>query len=200
ELPAWATALIRDELNVKRVDYARELSEAVRQRAEGNPKLLGPKYGRDYARIRSALQAGRFSVVDGGRVQVEEFTIEPEEVTLSLEPAPGFAAAADRGVLVVLDTSLTPELVAEGRARAVVRLIQDARRQAGFDVSDRISVRYIAADGVAEAFELNASYISRETLAIGLHPGIETGDGWHTTEGEIDGLPVAVAVRRVPRT
>src|SRR5207302_5448908 len=106
ELPAWATALIRDELNVKRVDYARELSEAVRQRAEGNPKLLGPKYGRDYARIRSALQAGRFSVVDDGTVSVEDVVLQAEEVTLSLEPAPGYAAAADGGVLVVLDTEL----------------------------------------------------------------------------------------------
>ena len=90
ELPDWASTLIRDELNVKRVDYVQELSGAVNQRAEGNPKLLGPKYGREYARIRGALQSGRFSVLDDGRVQVEEFVLEPEEVTLSLEPAPGF--------------------------------------------------------------------------------------------------------------
>jgi isoleucyl-tRNA synthetase len=196
ELPAWATGLIRDELNVKRVEYAQELSGAVHQRAEGNPKLLGPKYGRDYARIRAGLQAGRFSVSDDGRVHVDEFVLEPDEVTLSLEPAPGFAAAADRGVLVVLDTSISPELVTEGRARAVVRLIQDARKQAGFDVSDRIDVRYTATDGVAEAFQQHAGYISRETLATQLEPGLEAGDGWHTTEDEIDGLPVTVAVKR----
>jgi isoleucyl-tRNA synthetase len=198
DLPEWATALIKDELNVKRVEYARELTEAVRQRAEGNPKLLGPKYGRDYTRIRAALQSGRFSVVDG-RVHVEEFVLEPEEVTLSLEPAPGYAAAADRGVLVVLDTALTPELVTEGRARAAVRLIQDARKQAGFDVSDRINVRYAASDGVAAAFEQHAAYISRETLATRLEPGWGAGDGWHTAEDEIDGLPVKVAVRREQR-
>ena len=60
ELPEWASALIQDELNVKRVEYAQELSEAVRQRAEANPKILGPKYGKDYPRIRAALQEGRF--------------------------------------------------------------------------------------------------------------------------------------------
>ena len=174
DLPDWATALIRDELNVKRVEYAQELSEAVRQRAEANPKILGPKYGKDYTRIRAALQSGNFEVVDG-RVHVEGFVLEPDEVTLSLEPAPGFAAAADRGVLVVLDTTLTPELVTEGRARAAVRLIQDARKQAGFDVSDRISVRYAAEDGVAEAFEQHAAYIQRETLATRLEPGSEAG-------------------------
>jgi isoleucyl-tRNA synthetase len=195
DLPAWASALIRDELNVKRVEYAHELTEAVRQRAEANPKILGPKYGKDYPRIRVALQEGRFSVVDG-RVKVEDWLLEPDEVTLSLEPAPGFAAAADRGVLVVLDTSLSPELVTEGQARAVVRLIQDARKRAGFDVSDRISVRYTAADGVARAFEQHAAYIRRETLATRLEPGLTIDQDWHRVEDEIDGVPVVVAVQR----
>jgi isoleucyl-tRNA synthetase len=195
ELPAWASTLIRDELNVKRVEYAQELTEAVRQRAEANPKILGPKYGKDYPRIRTALQEGRFSVVDG-RVKVEDWLLEPDEVTLSLEPAPGFAAAADRGVLVVLDTSLSLELVTEGQARAVVRLIQDARKRAGFDVSDRISVRYTAADGVARAFEQHAAYISRETLATRLEPGVAADQDWHRVDDEIDGVPVTVAVQR----
>jgi isoleucyl-tRNA synthetase len=181
---------------VKRVEYVEHLEEAVRQRAEGNPKLLGPKYGKDYPRIRSALQEGRFSVLDDGRVRVADWILEPEEVTLSFEPAPGYAAAADRGVLVVLDTSLSPELVTEGRARAAIRLIQDARKQAGFDVSDRITVRYSAGDGAAEAFEQHAAYIRRETLATHLEPGLETDDNWHRAADEIDGLPVVVAVRR----
>jgi isoleucyl-tRNA synthetase len=81
-------------------------------------------------------------------------------------------------------------------------MIQDARKQAGFDVSDRISVRYLAADGAAEAFSAHATYIRRETLATRLEPGLDTVDtidGWHTSEDQIDGLPVKVAVRREPR-
>jgi len=194
-LPEWASELIRDELNVKRVEYVETLSEAVRQRAEANVKILGPKYGRDYPRIRSALQAGQFEVVEG-RVNVEGFQLEPEEVTLSLEPAPGYAAAADRGVLVVLDTTLTPELEAEGRAREVVRLIQDARKRAGFNVSDRIHVRYDASDGVAEAFAQHAAYIQRETLATKLEAGLDAVTDWQRVEAEIDGVPVVVAVQR----
>jgi isoleucyl-tRNA synthetase len=202
ELPEWASALIQDELNVKRVEYARELSEAVKQRAEGNPKILGPKYGKDYPRIRALLQEGRFSVEPDGRVRVEDWLLELDEVTLSLEPAPGYAAVADQGVLVVLDTSLSPELVTEGRARAAVRLIQEARKRAGFDVSDRIHVRYAASDGVAEAFEQHAGYIRRETLATRLEPGIDssTEPEWHRAEDTIDGLPVTVAVQREQRT
>jgi isoleucyl-tRNA synthetase len=196
ELPAWAGVLLQDELNVRRVEYARELSEAVRQRAEGNPKILGPKYAKDYPRIRQALQDGRFSELDDGRIRVEQWVLEPDEVTLSLEPAPGFAAAADRGVLVVLDTALTPDLLAEGRAREVVRLIQDARKRAGFDVSDRIQVRYAASDGVAEAFEQHAGYIRRETLATELVAGLDSATDWSRADAEIDGASVTVAVRR----
>jgi isoleucyl-tRNA synthetase len=198
ELPAWAGALLRDELNVKQVEFVEHLDEAVRQRAEGNPKILGPKYGKDYPRIRAALQSGQFKVIDG-QVHVEGFVLEPDEVTLSFEPAPGYAAGADRGVLVVLDTTLTPELVTEGRARAAVRLIQDARKQAGFDVSDRIKVRYSASDGVSEAFEQHAAYIRRETLATQLEPGLDGSEEWHRAEDEIDGLPVVVAVQREQR-
>jgi isoleucyl-tRNA synthetase len=195
DLPEWASSLIQDELNVKRVEYVQELSEAVRQRAEANVKILGPKYGKDYPLIRSALQAGRFEIVNG-RVQVDGFALEPDEVTLSLEPAPGYAAAADRGVLVVLDTALTPELAAEGRAREVVRLIQDARKRAGFNVSDRIRVRYAASDGVADAFERHAAYIQRETLATRLDAGLDGSTDWPRVEAEIDGVPVVVAVQR----
>ena len=95
-LPEWASALIQDELNVKRVEYVAGTERGGSPACRANVKILGPKYGRDYPRIRSALQDGRFEVEDG-RVRVEGFLLEPDEVTLSLEPAPGYAAAADRG-------------------------------------------------------------------------------------------------------
>ena len=126
----------------------------------------------------------------------EGFDLAPGEVTISLELAPGVAAAADRGVVAVLDTSLSPELLAEGQAREIVRLIQDARKQAGFDVSDRIRVRYAASDCVSAATEQHAAYIRRETLATRLERGIDNDAGWHRAEGEIEGLPVVVAVHR----
>jgi isoleucyl-tRNA synthetase len=77
-----------------------------------------------------------------------------------------------------------------------VRMIQDARKQAGFDVSDRISVGYSASDCVSEAIARHADYIRRETLAKRLERGIETDASWHRAEAEIDGLPVIVAVHR----
>ena len=91
DLPDWATSLVQEELNVRRVEFAEELTEAVRQKAEGNPKLLGPKFGKDYPRIRQALQRGRLQRrAETAACEVEEFEFEPEEVVLSLEPAPGY--------------------------------------------------------------------------------------------------------------
>ena len=194
QLPSWAVPLIKDELNVKYVEFARELSEAVRRRVEPNVKVLAPKYRSQYPAIRDALRAGQFTVLADGRVEVAGVTLDADEAAVSLEPAPGYAAAADRGVLVVLDTTLTPELVAQGNAREIVRLIQDARKRAGFDVSDRIEVRY-QADGLAEVFKQHAKYICRETLATGLDE-LGDADGWYRAEDQIDGVPVVVAVRR----
>ena len=77
-----------------------------------------------------------------------------------------------------------------------MRLIQDARKRAGFDVSDRIRVRYTASDGVALAFERHADYIRRETLATQLEAGLAADQDWHRAEDEIDGAPVVVAVHR----
>jgi isoleucyl-tRNA synthetase len=200
ELPEPLLAELAGELNVKRVEFPASLREAVRRRVETNPKLLGAKYRTDYPRIRAALQAGDFEPVGDGRVRVllpdRPIELEPDEATVVLEPAPGYAAAVDGAVLVVLDTTQTPELIAEGRARELVRLIQEARKAAGFDVSDRIVVGLVVAAELQSAVDAHADYIRRETLATALEPLTES-PGWsHTTEGEIDGLSVVVAVRK----
>ncbi len=196
KLPKSLVMVIADELNVKDVQFGQDLHEAVRQRVETNPKLLGPKYGAEYPKIKQALQAGSFTVDEQGRVQVEGRTLEPEEASVALEPAEGYAAAVDRGVLVVLDTTQTPELVAEGQAREMVRLIQNARKAAEFDVADRIEVWYESPSELRESIERNASWIRRETLARRLTAGIDGADGFRK-EDEIDGMAVAVVVRKV---
>ncbi|MBI2755524.1 MAG: isoleucine--tRNA ligase [Chloroflexi bacterium] len=192
---ATLLAELADELNVKAVESAADLREAVRQKVEPNPKLLGPKYGAEYPSIRRLLQAGEFKVGDDGRVQVGSWLLEPDEAAVTLEPAPGFAAAVDHGVLVVLDTRSTPELVTEGRARELVRVIQDARKAAGFDVADRIVVRYEAPDELGRAFQDLSEYVARETLAVDFARGsLEDAEGRDTKD--VDGMPVTVAIRR----
>jgi isoleucyl-tRNA synthetase len=198
ELPEELWDVLKDELNVKSVEVSQDLSEAVQQRAETNPKLLGPKYGKEYPRMRQALQAGQFTVGEDGRVRVLEYTLEPDEVSVTVEPAPGQPAAVERGVVVLLDTTLTPELVAEGRARELVRLIQDARKSVGLDVSDRIAVQVQAPRELAEAVEAHRAYVSREVLATDLDMAAELdGQASERVADEIDGMPVTFAIRKV---
>ncbi len=189
---------IADELNVKQVELVGDLGYAVQQVATPRPELLGPKYGRRYPEISKALREGRFTVLPGGRVAVEGVELEPGEVTLSTRGLPGYQVEEADGILVALDTTLTEPLVLEGQAREIVRHIQDLRKEAGFEVADRIVVGYETLGdhaGLREAITTHRDYIARETLAVDLHPGVdETMERW---SGEIDGAPLTLGVRRV---
>ncbi len=104
---------LASELNVKRVEFPAEPdARPSSQRVETNPRLLGPKYGKAYPRLRAALQSRAFERTEDGKLRVEldgqPVVLEPEEASVSLEPAPGYAAAVGDGVLVVLDTEQRP--------------------------------------------------------------------------------------------
>jgi isoleucyl-tRNA synthetase len=102
----------------------------------------------------------------------ERITLEPEALLLDARSPEGFAAVEDRGYLVALDTTLTPALVREGLARDAVRLVQDARKQAGLDVSDRIELWLRADDATAaQAIAEYEATLRSETLARGAGGG-----------------------------
>jgi isoleucyl-tRNA synthetase len=91
--------------------------------------------------------------------------LEPDDFLVETEAAEGFACAEDSGYLTELDTALSDELVDEGLAREIVRSVQDARKQAGLEVSDRISLGVSGSAGVARALAAHRDYIMSETLA-----------------------------------
>jgi isoleucyl-tRNA synthetase len=128
--------------------------------------------------------------LDGGPVE-----LGPDDLEVRLLEKEGLATAGDRELLVVLDTHVTPELVAEGRAREVVNRIQTARKDAGFDYADRIRVRYAAAPELEAAIAAWRDWISGETLADGWAPL----DGGAATETDVDGLAFAFALERLAR-
>ncbi len=99
-------------------------------------------------------------------------------------------------MLAVLDTTQTPELVREGQARELIRLIQDARKAADFDVADRIAVCYDAPGPLREAIQAHADWIRRETLSRDLLAGVDPTQEGYRSEGEIDDMPVVVVVRK----
>ncbi|MFC5501937.1 isoleucine--tRNA ligase [Lysinimonas soli] len=162
--------ILRDELNVKSVSVA-ELGESslgefgITRRLTVNARALGPRVGKDVQRIIQAAKAGDWEPVDGG-VTVAGTPLEPGEYELELQAADADSAIAflPGGGFVVLDTALTPELEAEGIARDVVRAVQQARKDAGLEVGDRIGLTLTVDGSAFDAVAAHQQLIMDETL------------------------------------
>jgi isoleucyl-tRNA synthetase len=192
--------ILRDELNVKVVELI-PLTDGladqygISQRLAVNARAAGPRLGKQVQHVIAGAKAGIWSV-DDGRVVVDGIPLEEGEYELTLEAGgvgEGTAIALlPAGGFVLLDTVTTPELEAEGLARDVVRAVQDTRKAAGFDVSDRIRLQLLFADGrdasaVASAFEVAG--VASETLAldyavVGPGPRVLVGEGSVLAAGE----------------
>ena len=192
--------LIADELNVKTVDVLKDGGDRVAYKLRPNLPVLGPKFGREVGKIRGALDAADAPPIvramrAGEPVQLGEFELGGGDILVGVEAAEGWAAAEDGGYVALLDTTITEELRSEGFARELVRRLQDLRREADLEVSDRIEVRF-ASDGpaVAQAFAEHGTYIAEETLALEIEAGIKAD--WASADAKIDGLSVTLALRK----
>jgi isoleucyl-tRNA synthetase len=159
--------LIADEVNVKAVELSADVASLGTFEVAVNPRLLGPRLGARVQQVIRAVKAGDWART-GERVTAAGIELEPGEYELRLAAAdPGSTSALPgHAGLIALDTHVTPELAAEGTARDVVRVVQQARRDAGLSVSDRIRLT-IGADGaVAGAVRAHAGLVAAETLAV----------------------------------
>jgi len=131
-----------------------------------NPKTLGPRLGGRTQEVIKAHKAGDWTINADGSAVVGGVELQPAEFDFRVVSAGEGAVATLKGSsgLVVLDTAVTPELELEGRARDLIRQIQQARREAGLDVSDRISVDVRGGSEVLAAFEAHRDLVERETL------------------------------------
>lgn len=181
---SWLEAhagVIGDELNVKAIEYTDQPEKYVDYQVLPNFKLLGKKLGKLMPKVKQALgqaegahllkeldERGQITLeVDG-----ETVNLTPDEVEVRITAKPGYAAANDKGVVVVLATELTPELVAEGTARDLVRLVQDTRKDKGCEFTDRIEVGIETDDETVQAaVEQFADYIAGETLSVSVKLG-----------------------------
>jgi isoleucyl-tRNA synthetase len=177
--------LVADEVNVKAVEFSDEVAAYCQRVLTVVPRTLGPRVGGAVQQVIRAVKAGEWSLVDG-RPVAAGVTLQDGEYELKLVAAdPDRSAPLPGGEgVVVLDTAVTPELAAEGLARDVVRVIQQARREAGLDVSDRVTVALAAPDEVAAAVEAHRDFVAREVLAdaVAVDPAVvgfagEVGDG-----------------------
>jgi isoleucyl-tRNA synthetase len=203
-------SIILDELNVKRLEFAGSEEDFVSYSVRPNLPALGPRFGKQMPRIRSALEQLDPSEVvrsiehgDGIRLDVDgqEIILEPSDVLTSAVQREGYAAMAADGYLVALDTELTGELIAERLAREVIRRINDWRKTAGLNIDDRIAVRYDASPQLDEAIEAHRKYIMEETLAVTFEPGAPSGRGFDARDSfagqtlwvELEGVSAGLA-------
>jgi isoleucyl-tRNA synthetase len=159
--------LIKDEVNVKELLLRPDPSSLGSRTLTVNPRVAGPRLGKQVQEVIRAVKAGDWSV-SGGVVTAGGVRLTGGEYELRLTAAdPGSTMSLPgSGGLIALDVRVTPELAAEGTARDVVRVIQQARRDAGLDVSDRITL-VVGADGaVADAVRAHEAFIAGETLAV----------------------------------
>ena len=198
------TDLILAELNVKEMDWA-AASDLTTLRASPVFPALGPKHGKDVNQVAEAIRALTAEEVEklraGETVSVnvgdEAAEVEPGDVTISTEGRKGFAVQSDGTISVALDTELTDELVDEGFAREMINKIQFMRKDAGFDVVDRIRVSYEAGDRLRSAMERFASRVAAETLAESITEGEVSGE--LEREWDVNGERARIAVARVER-
>jgi len=191
---------VLEELNVKALEVATDDALAT-FKLRPNLPALGPKYGKQIAAIRTALAAAAAGVVaatlrDGGTVTLGEFTLDETEILVDVEERDGFAVSIDSsgGLMVGLDTDLTPELEAEGMTREIVHRLQNARKAAGLEIEDRITA-YIsgAPDSVTRALAIHDAYLRQETLSdnVRFEP---VPAGVYSEEQGIEGIQLTLGV------
>ncbi len=195
---------ILDELNVKDVRALDELGDVVFHEVKPNLPLLGPKYGKQLGGIRAALLAASPSEVaaavergDAFEITLKDYSsisLMPEEILVTLRKREGYAAAQNAEATVVLDTTMTPELIQEGIARDVVRAVQDARKQLELNIEDTISLRFDANDEISTAISAFAEYVAREVLAkdVARASGLAGEDGYTQVKVGTELIDIAI--------
>jgi isoleucyl-tRNA synthetase len=198
------TAIVVDELNVKSLEFVSEAGELVSYKLLPNLKILGPKLGKLIPKVRSELETANadevaVKVMAGEPVTItiegQEIELSSDEILIQTEPAEGLAVAADKIITVGVDVVITKELAAEGVARELVRRIQNMRRDAGFDISDKITVFYQAEGTIHHVFENWAEYIKAETLALSISHQLIPEAAFQRKE-TVEGLDVMIGVKQ----
>jgi isoleucyl-tRNA synthetase len=190
--------LIQDEVNVKRVELADTMEDLGDLRLTVNARILGAKLGHAMKQVMAASRSGHWRRLDDGRVEVGGHVLEPGEFELRLVPRDETAAQplSTNDAIVTLDVRVTPDLEEEGVARDLVRLIQQARRDSGIHVSDRIRLSVHVPDALQPAVARHREYIAEQTLATEF-----AFDGTHVNdfvrEEELAGAPVTISLTRV---
>ena len=192
------TTQVLDELNVKRLELIPDESALIERTLRPLLPVIGPRKGGAVASIMAAARAGDWRQLDDGRVEVGGHVLEPDEFELIARARAGHELAEEGELLIALDTTLTPELEAEGAAREVGHRLQGLRKSAGYEISNRISAAVGGDPGLIERLEPHRNWLAAELLAdeLVLAPEARIEDPDRVEELELDGRRLRLAVRR----
>lgn len=195
-------SLIQEELNVKEVAFEKDLHQYMHFSLKPNFRVAGPELGpriKDFSKALQALDAADIAprLEAGESIEIDlsgaPYTINLDNVQVTISAKEGFDVAMAGNKFVILDTALTPELVAEGLAREFVSKVQQMRKQSGFEVTDNISIRYAGDDETAQALDAWRQYVMQETLGVSL----ERTDSAAGQETDLNGHAVKIEVERI---
>lgn len=190
-------AIALDELNIKCYKTAEDADEFISYKLKPQLKTLGPKYGKKLGLISKFLaecdaKAVVEAVRDGGEYVLpsdREIVLKEEDLQIFTESKAGFISASDKGITVALNTELTEELIAEGIERELVSKVQTLRKEAGFEVTDRIRIFYCAKGRAGEA--LKKAAFASDVLAVSVEEGSTDG---YSKEVDINGEKVTLTL------
>ena len=167
---------VLEELNVKSIEFIARDAGLVNYRIKPNLPRIGKQYGKLVPQIKKALADADGAAIAGSIARTDTFSIDvqgqsielgAEDILVETSSAEGYACGEDGGYLTALDTTLNEELLREGVARELIRTVQEARKQAGLEVSDRIVLGVSGSAAIEECLLEYRDYLMAETLAIG---------------------------------
>jgi isoleucyl-tRNA synthetase len=202
EIDEGLKTIVLDELNIKEYKTAEDASEFISYKLKPQLKTLGPKYGKKLGAISKFLaECDTKKVVDtvrSGNAYVmdtdAEVSLTEEDLQIFTESKAGFISASDKGVTVALNTTLTEELIEEGMEREIVSKVQTMRKEAGFEITDRIRIYYIA-EGKAQAVLAKAAF-KEDVLATSVCEGNANG---YQKQVDINGEKVTLCLEKVEK-
>lgn len=201
-LPEFFTDIIRDELNTKKVTFTDDVRDFTSYSFKPQLKTVGPKYGKLLGGIRKALpeldgNAAMDELKANGclklDIQGEEVVLLEDDLLIDTAQIAGYESVQEGEITVVLDMNLTPELIEEGFVRELISKVQTMRKEAGFEVTDRIVIYTSGNERIKEILEKNAAEIKSEVLSDDIISGAAEG---YVKEWNINGETVTMGVKK----
>ncbi|GIK62147.1 MAG: isoleucine--tRNA ligase [Ignavibacteriota bacterium] len=189
--------VILEEVNIKELEILDDDSTLVHKSAKANFKTIGPKFGKNVKAVAEKIKnftSTEISLIEKGdsvavEINGESLSVSKDDVEILSEQISGWIVESETGVTVAVDTHLTPELISEGLAREFVNRIQNMRKDAGFQVTDKINIAFSGNSDFKTAINSFTKYIAVETLAEKIETKVEFNGGfvqdWKIGEDEI---------------